>query len=116
MVMIYEMLFNDVLRFFIIYGVFLAGFSQAFFILFDYNGNTPTPQSVVISLITSFRFQRFSRQCQAMLLGHAGRFRLRRFFRHHLSVHQRVPTDLLHRGRDNSSPQSPDCYDGRYLW
>ena len=30
-VMIYEMLFNDVLRFFIIYGVFLAAFSQAFF-------------------------------------------------------------------------------------
>lgn len=37
-VMIYEMLFNDVLRFFIIYVVFLAGFSQAFFILFDNNG------------------------------------------------------------------------------
>jgi len=37
-VMIYEMLFNDVLRFFIIYMVFLAGFSQAFFILFDNNG------------------------------------------------------------------------------
>ena len=37
-VMIYEMLFNDVLRFFIIYIVFLAGFSQAFFILFDNNG------------------------------------------------------------------------------
>lgn len=39
-VMIYEMLFNDVLRFFIIYIVFLAGFSQAFFILFDNNGKT----------------------------------------------------------------------------
>ncbi|CAF0801749.1 unnamed protein product [Adineta ricciae] len=37
-VMIYEMLFNDVLRFFIIYIVFLAGFSQAFFVLFDNNG------------------------------------------------------------------------------
>lgn len=37
-VMIYEMLFNDVLRFFIIYIVFLAGFSQAFFILFNNNG------------------------------------------------------------------------------
>jgi hypothetical protein len=37
-VMIYEMLFNDVLRFFIIYAVFLAAFSQAFFILFDNNG------------------------------------------------------------------------------
>jgi hypothetical protein len=37
-VMIYEMLFNDVLRFFIIYIVFLAAFSQAFFILFDNNG------------------------------------------------------------------------------
>lgn len=37
-VMIYEMLFNDVLRFFIIYIVFLTGFSQAFFILFNNNG------------------------------------------------------------------------------
>ncbi|CAF4148788.1 unnamed protein product, partial [Rotaria magnacalcarata] len=37
-VMIYEMLFNDVLRFFIIYAVFLVGFSQAFFVLFDNNG------------------------------------------------------------------------------
>lgn len=37
-VMIYQMLFNDVLRFFIIYAVFLAGFSQAFFVLFDNNG------------------------------------------------------------------------------
>ena len=37
-VMIYKMLLNDVLRFFIIYAVFLAGFSQAFFILFDNNG------------------------------------------------------------------------------
>ncbi|CAF0874251.1 unnamed protein product [Rotaria sordida] len=37
-VMIYEMLFNDVLRFFIIYMVFLVGFSQAFFVLFDNNG------------------------------------------------------------------------------
>lgn len=37
-VMIYQMLINDVLRFCIIYVVFLAGFSQAFFVLFDYNG------------------------------------------------------------------------------
>ncbi|CAF3390913.1 unnamed protein product [Rotaria socialis] len=37
-VMIYEMLFNDVLRFCIIYMVFLVGFSQAFFILFNNNG------------------------------------------------------------------------------
>ncbi|CAF3087395.1 unnamed protein product [Rotaria sp. Silwood2] len=37
-VMIYEMLFNDVLRFCIIYVVFLVGFSQTFFILFNYNG------------------------------------------------------------------------------
>jgi hypothetical protein len=37
-VMIYKMLLNDVLRFFIIYIVFLAGFSQAFFILFNNNG------------------------------------------------------------------------------
>ncbi|CAF1042683.1 unnamed protein product [Rotaria sordida] len=39
-VMIYEMLFNDVLRFCIIYVVFLMGFSQTFFILFNYNGFT----------------------------------------------------------------------------
>jgi len=37
-VMIYQMLFNDVLRFCVIYLVFLLGFSQAFFILFDNNG------------------------------------------------------------------------------
>ncbi|UJR21723.1 hypothetical protein I4U23_024800 [Adineta vaga] len=37
-VMIYEMLFNDVLRFCIIYVVFLAGFSQTFFVLFEQNG------------------------------------------------------------------------------
>jgi hypothetical protein len=37
-VMIYEMLFNDVLRFCIIYVVFLVGFSQTFFVLFNYNG------------------------------------------------------------------------------
>jgi len=37
-VMIYRMLFSDVLRFCIIYMVFLAGFSQAFFVLFDENG------------------------------------------------------------------------------
>ncbi len=37
-VMIHQMLFNDVLRFCIIYAVFLAGFSQAFFVLFDSNG------------------------------------------------------------------------------
>jgi hypothetical protein len=38
-VMIYQMLFNDILRFCIIYVVFLVAFSQTFFILFDYNGN-----------------------------------------------------------------------------
>ena len=37
-VMIYEMLFNDVLRFCVIYVVFLAGFSQTFFVLFEQNG------------------------------------------------------------------------------
>lgn len=37
-VMIYQMLVTDVLRFCIIYAVFLVGFSQAFFILFGYNG------------------------------------------------------------------------------
>ncbi|CAF4856033.1 unnamed protein product [Rotaria sp. Silwood1] len=36
--MIYEMLFHDVLCFCIIYMVFLAGFSQAFFVLFNNNG------------------------------------------------------------------------------
>ncbi|CAF4156657.1 unnamed protein product [Rotaria sordida] len=37
-IMIYKMLFNDVLRFCIIYVIFLAGFSQSFFILFNENG------------------------------------------------------------------------------
>jgi hypothetical protein len=36
--MIYEMLVNDVLRFCTIYVVFLAGFSQAFFVLLNNNG------------------------------------------------------------------------------
>jgi hypothetical protein len=36
--MIYEMLLNDVLRFCAIYMVFLAGFSQAFFVLFNNKG------------------------------------------------------------------------------
>ena len=37
-IMIYKMLFNDVLRFCMIYTIFLAGFSQSFFILFNQNG------------------------------------------------------------------------------
>jgi hypothetical protein len=37
-IMIYKMLFNDVLRFCIIYTVFLAGFSQSFFIIFNNDG------------------------------------------------------------------------------
>ncbi|CAF3300144.1 unnamed protein product [Rotaria sp. Silwood2] len=37
-IMIYKMLFNDVLRFCIIYIIFLTGFSQCFFILFNGNG------------------------------------------------------------------------------
>ncbi|CAF3781223.1 unnamed protein product [Adineta steineri] len=37
-IMIYKMLFNDVLRFLLIYIIFLAGFSQSFFILFNENG------------------------------------------------------------------------------
>ena len=43
-VMIYTMLINDVLRFCIIYIVFLAGFSQTFFVLFDYNGKKKNDQ------------------------------------------------------------------------
>ena len=38
-IMLYKMLFNDVLRFCIIYTIFLAGFSQAFFILSNNHGN-----------------------------------------------------------------------------
>ncbi len=49
-VMIYAMLFNDVLRFFIIYVVFLAGFSQAFFVLFDNNGKIKIEKKVEIFL------------------------------------------------------------------
>ena len=37
-VMIYQMLFNNILRFSIIFMIFLIGFSQAFFVLFEYNG------------------------------------------------------------------------------
>ncbi|CAF4979350.1 unnamed protein product, partial [Rotaria sp. Silwood1] len=37
-IMIYKMLFNDVLRFCIIYIIFLAGFSQSYFVLFNRNG------------------------------------------------------------------------------
>jgi hypothetical protein len=46
-VMIYQMLFNDVLRFCIIYMVFLGGFSQTFFVLFDYNGKRNTPKKTL---------------------------------------------------------------------
>ncbi|CAF0946381.1 unnamed protein product, partial [Didymodactylos carnosus] len=45
-VMISEMLCNDVLRFCIIYMVFLAGFSQAFFVLFNFNGFSGFLESV----------------------------------------------------------------------
>lgn len=38
LIMIYKMLFTDVLRFCVIYMIFLAGFSQSFFVLFDENG------------------------------------------------------------------------------
>ena len=54
-VMIYEMLFNDVLRFFIIYIVFLTGFSQAFFILFDNNGEIEDRETICFYLVL-FRF------------------------------------------------------------
>ncbi|CAF1032280.1 unnamed protein product [Rotaria sp. Silwood1] len=37
-IMIYKILFNDVLRFCIIYLIFLAGFSQSYFVLFNRNG------------------------------------------------------------------------------
>jgi hypothetical protein len=37
-IMIYKMLFNDVLRFCVIYVIFLVGFSQSFFVLFHENG------------------------------------------------------------------------------
>lgn len=49
-VMIYKMLLNDVLRFCIIYGVFLIGFSQAFFVVFDDSG------MLRINKIKPFRF------------------------------------------------------------
>lgn len=55
-VMIYQMLFNDVLRFCIIYMVFLAGFSQAFFVLFDYNGKQ-SMQRKTTEHRSLFRFQ-----------------------------------------------------------
>ncbi|CAF1432547.1 unnamed protein product, partial [Didymodactylos carnosus] len=45
-VIIHQMLFNDVLRFCIIYMVFLAGFSQAFFILFNNNDSSGFLKSV----------------------------------------------------------------------
>jgi hypothetical protein len=74
-VMIYEMLFNDVLRFFIIYIVFLMGFSQAFFVLFESNGMKNTFCFFLKQCIDlTRRFSGFSYNCQTMFLGHVRRF------------------------------------------
>ena len=72
-VMIYQMLFNDVLRFCIIYMVFLAGFSQAFFILFDYNGRNKSTEKMILSF--NSRFQWILTQCETMFSRHVRRFR-----------------------------------------
>jgi len=55
-IMIYKMLFNDVLRFCIIYMIFLAGFSQAFFILFHEDGKK-RKESEVKRMIDTFLFR-----------------------------------------------------------
>ena len=72
-VMIYEMLFNDVLRFFIIYMVFLAGFSQAFFVLFENNGKLLIDTERLHAPASS-RFQWFSHEREAEFPRYARRF------------------------------------------
>ena len=63
-VMIYQMLINDVLRFCIIYVVFLIGFSQTFFVLFEYNGKKLWSLfDVKKQVIFIQRFRWFSSQC-----------------------------------------------------
>ena len=113
-VMIYKMLFNDVLRFFIIYAVFLAGFSQAFFILFDNNG-TAERSSCSLARFLFSRLQWFHGQRQAELSGHAGRLRSRCLHGHHLLLRERHPAHLLHRCGHHTAAQFAHCHDGRYL-
>lgn len=73
-IMIYKMLFNDVLRFCIIYTIFLAGFSQAFFILFREDGRRRRNQKREKRLLMIFHlgfsgYANMIRQCILGLLG-----------------------------------------------
>ncbi|CAF3181572.1 unnamed protein product [Rotaria sp. Silwood2] len=54
-IMIYKMLFNDVLRFCIIYIIFLTGFSQCFFILFNGNERARIALNIESRMSTSKR-------------------------------------------------------------
>jgi len=62
-VMIYQMLLNDVLRFCVIYLVFLAGFAQAFFVLFErsgFGGYVESVQTCFVAMLGDFDVEAFS--------------------------------------------------------
>ncbi|CAF4221140.1 unnamed protein product, partial [Rotaria sordida] len=64
-IMIYKMLFNDVLRFCIIYIIFLAGFSQSYFVLFNRNGLQGYFSSVkqcFLGLLGDFHFEHYAKE------------------------------------------------------
>lgn len=77
-VMIYQMLINDVLRFCIIYVVFLIGFSQTFFVLFNYNGKSETKKTLSFFILFLFcsGFSGFLVSVKQSFLGMLGDFDL----------------------------------------
>ena len=96
-VMIYEMLFNDVLRFFIIYGVFLAGFSQAFFILFDNNGKHKKKNEIFdLFLIIFLGFSGFLVSVKQSFLGMLGDFDLDAYTETSISIYKCYITYFLY--------------------
>lgn len=62
-VMIAQMLTNDVLRFLVIYLVFLMGFAQAFFVLFEsvgWSGFVQAVQTCFVAMLGDFDLDRFA--------------------------------------------------------
>jgi hypothetical protein len=58
-VMIWQMLTSDVIRFLTVYGVFLVGFSQSFFVLFDedgFSGLVTSVQRCFLAMLGDFDF------------------------------------------------------------
>lgn len=62
-VMIYQMLMNDVLRFCVIYLVFLMGFAQAFFVLFEsvgWSGFIVSIKTCFVAMLGDFELDQFA--------------------------------------------------------